>query len=256
MLYIVMSIVALKRNSRRFQVPISANGFSLNGGHRNVGQVGVTNLAKSVTRTPFRGTVPMGHGGHLGKYEVQVYNSGSCCSVNDPNIIKLSTKNTKGHIFESFKYPICPGGSCDKGSQQNWVQDTSPDNYGQELYIHNLVAAFGSCVVNKNETLLQDMPYKCPMTVNNLGQRIECSAGTYHIGGKKYYQEYYAKSNGTGAMQSSEYMRSLLQKRNCLPTPPNKQHFPPNVNHDGCDLNALTPAEAIAVGFLPADWVG
>jgi hypothetical protein len=256
MLYIVMSIVALKRNSRRFQVPISANGFSLNGGHRNIGQVGVTNLAKSVTRTPFRGTVPMGHGGHLGKYEVQIYNSGSCCSVNDPNIIKLSTKNTKGHIFESFKYPICPGGSCDKGSQQNWVQNTSPDNYGQELYIHNLIAAYGSCVVNKDETLLQDMPYKCPITVNNLGQEVECSAGTYHIGGKKYYQEYYAKSNGTGAMQSSEYMRSLLQKRNCLPTPPNRQHFPPNINHDGCDTNALTPAEAIAVGLLPADWVG
>ena len=248
-----MSIVALKRNSRRFQEPISARGFSLNGGHRNIGQVGVTNLAKSVTRTPFRGAIPMGHGGHLGKYQVAVYNSGSC-SANDPNIIKLSTKNTKGHYFESFKYPICDNGNCGKGSQQNWVQDMSPDNYGQELYIHNLVAANGSCVVNKNEQLLADMPYKCPATVNNLGQEVQCKAGTYHIGGKKYYQEYYTKTNGSGAMMSSDYMRSLLQKRNCLPTPPNRQHFPPNVNHDGCDTNALTPQEAIAVGLLPADW--
>ena len=45
-----MSIVALKRNSRRFQVSISGkgnNGFALNGTHRNIGAVGVTNLAKS-----------------------------------------------------------------------------------------------------------------------------------------------------------------------------------------------------------------
>jgi len=250
-----MSIVALKRNSRRFQEPISAHGFSLNGGHRNIGQVGVTNLAKSVTRTPFRGTVPMGHGGHLGKYPIAIYNSGSCSS-NDASIIKLSTKNTTGHIFESFKYPICPGGSCGKGSQQNWVQNTSPENYSQELYIHNLVAAYGSCVVDKDETLLQDMPDKCHIVRNNVGELVQCNSGTYHIGGKKYYQEYYSKTNGSGAMMSSDYMRSLLQKRNCLPTPANRQHFPPNVNHNGCNVNALTPAEAIAVGFLPPNWVG
>jgi hypothetical protein len=243
-LNIYMSIVALKRNSRRFQVPVSANGFSLNGGHRNIGQVGVTNLAKSVTRTPFRGNIPMGHGGHNGQYMVSIFNSGSC-SANDPNIVKLSTKNTKGHIFESFKYPICDNGNCGKGSQQNWVQDFSAENFSQGVYINNVIAANGSCVVNKDETLLAEMPPKCQQP---------CKAGTYHIGGKKYYQEYYAKTNGSGAIQSSEYMRSLLQKRNCLPTPPNIQHFPPNVNHDGCDVNALTPQEAIEVGLLPADW--
>ena len=61
-----MSIVALKRNSRRFLAPISGrghDGFSLVGGHRNIGVVGPTNLAKSVTRTRFRGNAPMGHGG-------------------------------------------------------------------------------------------------------------------------------------------------------------------------------------------------
>ena len=250
-----MSIVALKRNSRRFQDPISAHGFSLNGGHRNIGRVGVTNLAKSVTRTPFRGDIPMGHGGNNGHYQVSIYNSGSCSS-NNPNIIKLSTKNTKGHIFESFKYPVCANGNCGKGSQENWVQDFSAENFSQGVYIHNVISANGSCVVNKNELLLAEMPAKCPQTVNNMGYQTQCKAGAYHIGGKKYYQEYYAKSNGSGAMQSSDYMRSLLQKRNCLPTPPNRQHFPPNVNHGGCDVNALTPAEAIEVGLLPKDWTG
>jgi hypothetical protein len=239
-----MSIVALKRNSRRFQDPISANGFSLNGGHRNIGQVGVTNLAKSVTRTPFRGNIPMGHGGNNGTYVVSIYNSGSCCT-NDSSIVKLSTKNTKGHIYETFKYPTCTNGNCGKGSQENWVQTFSPENSSQGIYIQNVVAANGSCVVNKNEKLLAEMPAKC--------QR-PCTAGSYHIGGKKYYQEYYTKTNGDGAMQSSEYMRSLFRRRHCLPTPPNIQHFPPAVNHYGCDTNALTPAEAIEVGLLPRDW--
>ena len=250
-----MSIVALKRKSKRFQDPISANGFSLNGGRRNIGQVGPTNLAKSVTRTPFRGAIPMGHGGHLGKYDVVVYNSGSC-SANDPNIIKLSTKNTKGHLFESFKYPVCDNGNCGKGSQENWVQDFSAENFSQGIYINNVISANGSCVMDKNETLLANIPYKCPIAVTNTGQLQQCKAGSYHIGGKKYYQEYYAKTNGNGAIQSSDYMRSLLQKRNCLPTPPNKQHFPPSVNHLGCDNNALTPAQAIAIGLLPKDWTG
>jgi hypothetical protein len=244
-----MSIVALKRNSRRFQVPISAHGFSLNGGLRNIGQVGVTNLAKSVTRTPFKGTLPVGHGGNNGKYVVSVYNSGSC-STNDPAIVKLSTKNTKGHLYETFKYPTCSNGNCGKGSQENWVQDFSGENFSQGLYIQNVVAANGSCVVNKDEYLLANMKPMCEQP----GYQVPCKAGTYHIGGKKYYQEYYAKTNGDGAMQSSEYMRSLLKRRNCLPTPANIQHFPPNVNHDGCDINALTPSEAIDFGLLPRDW--
>ncbi len=241
-----MSIVALKRNSRRFQHPVSAHGFSLNGGHRNIGQVGRTNLANSVTRTPFKGAYPVGHGGHNGTYVVSIYNSGSCCT-NDPSIIKLSTKNTMGHILETFKYPTCTNGNCGKGSQENWVQDFRAENFSQDLYIQNVVSKNGSCVVNKNEKLLEDMPPRCPQP---------CTAGTYHIGGKKYYQEYYTKTNGSGAMQSGEYMRSLLMKRNCLPTPPDKQHFPPNVNHDGCDENALTPAEAIEIGLLPTNWTG
>lgn len=241
-----MSIVALKRNSRRFQQPISSNGFSLNGGHRNIGQVGVTNLAKSVTRTPFRGSLPMGHGGNNGNYVVNIANSGSCC-LNDSSIVKTSTKNTKGYIYNAFKHPTCDNGNCDKGSQQNWVQDFSGENFSQGGYIKNIVSANGSCVVEKDSSLLEKMPLKC---------KESCSSGSYHIGGKKYYQTYYTKTNGKGGITSGDYMRSLLQKRNCLPTPPQKQSFPLYINHNGCDVNAITPQEAIQKGLLPKDWTG
>ena len=40
-------------------------GFSLNGPHRNVGYIGKSS-AMSKNGTPFRGTQPLGCGGHLG----------------------------------------------------------------------------------------------------------------------------------------------------------------------------------------------
>ena len=70
---IYMSIVVLKNKSRsnpRF-APISGrgkDGFSLNGGYRNIGAVGQFRMISNTTRTPFRGTHPMGNGGKYGAY--------------------------------------------------------------------------------------------------------------------------------------------------------------------------------------------
>ena len=59
-----MSIVTLKRKTQARYFPHSKgpNGFSLNGIQRFIGP-GETSLGRSVTSTPFRGTVPKGHGG-------------------------------------------------------------------------------------------------------------------------------------------------------------------------------------------------
>ena len=119
---IYMSIATLKKKSRvvygeRVNSPtVSQNGFSLNGIKRIIGTVGPTNLAKSVTRTPFKGAEPKGHGG--GKpcrlsgrfartcgssgYPKIVSNSGSCST--SQTLIKLSTKNTKGMIDTKYKW--------------------------------------------------------------------------------------------------------------------------------------------------------
>lgn len=141
-----MSIVALKRNSRRYQAPISGrghDGFSLVGGHRNIGSVGPTNLAKSVTRTRFRGTTPMGHGGCCGTYKISICNSGSCCS-NDPSIIKPTVKNNKGSILKQYKW-------IHSAYPRYWVKpdDSMPKNYSQGVYVQKISAQFCNCVVNK-----------------------------------------------------------------------------------------------------------
>lgn len=240
-----MSIVALKRNSRRFQVPVSANGFSLNGTLRNIGAVGQTNLAKSVTRTRFRGAVPMGHGSCCGSYPIVISNSGSCC-VNDPAIIKKSTKNTKGYIFESIKYPVCANGNCGPGSQSTWVKNMSAENNSQGIYIHNIIAEVGACVSNSNT----NDPIKNPIKPCATG----CLPGSTHIGGKKHFVGAYTKDLGLDN-PASEYIRSQLMKNRCLPTPACKQHFPMALNHNGCDANYLTPEAAQAAGLLPPGWM-
>lgn len=236
-----MSIVALKRNSRRFKVPVSANGFSLNGTLRNIGSVGQTNLAKSVTRTPFRGPLPMGHGCINGAYPVVISNSGSCCS-NDPNIIKKSTKNTRGHILESFIYPTCANGNCSKGSQSNWVKDTTALNNSQGVYISEIINESGKC--NNNDPTKNNGIKKCI---------TGCTPNGNFIGAKKHFIGPYAKNVGF-INSASNYMRTGLPRKNCLPTPANKQHFPVALLHDGCDINVLTPKQGVQAGILPQDY--
>lgn len=242
-----MSIVALKRNSRRFQAPISGrghDGFSLVGGYRNIGAVGPTNLAKSVTRTRFRGNTPMGHGGCCGTYKISICNSGSCCT-NDPAIIKSTVKNTKGAILKQYKW-------IHSAYPHFWVKpdDSMPGNYSQGVYIRNVTAQYSNCVVNKENTGIKN----CDDTDPD-GKVIPCKAASYHIGGKKYYRAFYSKDLNVRPTSCSQYTTAGLYKKNNLPTPPCLQAFPMNLSHNGCDANFLTPQQAIDAGALPKDWM-
>lgn len=230
-----MSIVALKRNSRRYTNPISGrghDGFSLVGGHRNIGVVGQTNLGRSVTRTPFRGNAPMGHGGCCGNYVINICNSGSCCT-NDPSIIKPTVKNTAGMIDTKYKWM--------SGTYPNWwVQDTSPLNFSQGMFIEKLKAdAAGRC-----------------------GEVLSTNAGTstdsdvQWINGIPHCTKLLAK-DPKAAVSSGEYMSSGLLKSKCLPPPPSKQPFPlPLTNGNTCQTTYLTWQQAQAAGLLPANYVG
>ena len=241
-----MSIVALKRNSRRFQAHISggSQGFSLNGGRRNIGTVGQTNLGRSVTRTPFRGTEPIGHGGSNGQYIKIVNNSGSCCT-NDPNVIKRSNKNTKGLIYSTIKYPTSVYNDSCTTCQTiwPWTKDTSALNYSQGSHIQKLVGE----VARRDDEKKNDGSAP-DAGINNFS--IDCDAASSFIGGRKVVRQCYSKTVST-ATSAENYMRTSLLKKNCLPTPPNKKPFPMTLNHNGgCFINYLTPEEARAAGQL------
>ena len=109
-----MSITAFKRKSLTLygkSHSVGHEGFSLNGVRRLSSYK--DNLGRSVTRTPFRGSLPMGHGGgsqcrvkqgQLGRtcssgYPVIVHTSG-----NEPRQyeVKRSTMNTSGLIATKY----------------------------------------------------------------------------------------------------------------------------------------------------------
>lgn len=245
-----MSIVALKRNSKRYKARVSGQGnkgFSLNGGHRNQGWVGQGVRGRSLTGTPYRGVAPMGNGGCCGTYVEKINNRSSNCCTNDVDIIKRSTMNTLGYIDSSITYPTsvfntsCVDGKCPK--IQNWVKDFSPLNHGQGEQIFKKAREHGKCVIRVDDAGLD----KCD---------TDCDAASYHIGGKKFVREPYYKTTNKFATGGIEYQRTGLMKSKNLPTPDCKAPYPMALNHNGnCQTNFMTGEEAIKGGMLPHDWM-
>lgn len=182
---------------------VMSTGFSLNGGHRNVGRVGQTNLGRSVTRTPFRGNAPMGNGGTNGKYPVVISNSGSCCT-NKSDYIKPSSLNTKGMLARKYKW-LNGGGTNHHGDPaHNPVKpdDNYPDNFSQSSYIKSKAstAAITSIVNDGGDK-------SCNAKGGNCG---------HHIGGKYYQRNMYYK-NPSQPLDYEQYKLFLNRKslRNC-----------------------------------------
>ena len=246
-----MSIVALKRNSRRFQARISgrgSKGFSLQGGHRNQGWVGQGVRGRSLTGTPFRGLTARGAGGTYGKYPQIINNKGSCCT-NDPDIVKRSTMNTPGHIDSVVTYPTAVfNASCENGAcqQPEWVKDFSELNHSQSSRIAKVARKSGSCHCNDDEA--HDAGHDhCSK---------DCKSASYHIGGKKYVREMYAKELNYLHIGGEMYQRTGLMRRNKLPTPDTMKAWPVALNHnDTCMVNAMTPEQGKKLGLLPDKWM-
>jgi hypothetical protein len=173
-----MSIATLKKKSRMYKAPISGGGlFSLNGGNRNVGVVGQTNLMRSRTS----------------------------CGTNDDSVIKGSTKNTLGHIYSAFKYPTsvdypnCLNQPCPK----IWVKNFSPEDYSQGNHIKKEVIITSRCPAKSSN--LDAGSKACADT---------CDDTTY-IGGRKIMRTHYAKDLNQD-VSAEEYMRTKLLNNNCL----------------------------------------
>ncbi len=145
-------------------------GFSINGGHRNVGYVGKT-YGMSKSGTPYRGTQPIGFGGTYGKYPSAtlvgqysgaVPNAGSKQAPVQPVLnssevntmgtqyiyIKPSVLSTKGMLEKRYKW-------IHNGQYPNyWVQPiytgNQVDSGSQGLYVQNLAAA-NTCNLKVND---------------------------------------------------------------------------------------------------------
>jgi hypothetical protein len=246
-----MSIAALKRKSRRFQARISGQGnkgFSLQGGHRNQGWVGQGTRGRSLTGTPFRGVTARGAGGHYGRYPRIINNKGACCT-NDPSIVKRSTMNTPGHIDSTVTYPTavfnpsCENGDC---QQTEWVKDFSELNHSQSSRIAKV--ARENSAWGKNDVCEHDAGYDYCTP--------DCKSASYHIGGKKYIREMYAKELNYLHIGGEMYQRKGLMRKANLPTPECKKAWPVSLNHNKtCIVDALTPEQGKQLGLLPENWM-
>ena len=160
-------------------------GFSINGGHRNIGRVG-QDMKMSKSGTPFRGLHPIGFGGTHGQYPsatlvgsvadgVQstgcIPNHGSRAPAVDPVLnsrvvdtlgtqsvyIKPSTLSTRGMLRQRYRWAYT-------GQYPNfWVQPVytgnQVDTASQQLYIQNKAAA-NVCALKVNDTALYADNYR------------------------------------------------------------------------------------------------
>ena len=229
-----MSLAILKRKSRRFQAKISgkdANGFSINGGHRNQGWVGQTSHGRHLSKTPFKGNIPKGNGGLYGNYKKSIVNGIYCCT-NDPSIIKKSNMNNTALLLSRVENPtpvFIP--NCEKSCLNNrWYKNLDPVLSSQGFYI-------------KHKKAKKDLDDKCcdvPSSPETKSKICPCPNTV-----KKY-----------DTVDYNTYMEHGLMIKNRLPTPVCLKHFPITVNHNsGCNINYNTPEEAIAAGLLPANWM-
>ena len=221
-----MSIATLKKKSQTLYsntVSVRGAGFSLNGVRRIVGVVGQTNLAKSVTRTPFRGNDPVGHGGGSRcrvsgwraratkcagtDYPVIISNSGSFASPQ--TLIKRSVMNTKGMLQERYKGIL-------HGTYPNtWVQPTTHTDSG--LYTENLASEPFVCAGNR--------------TFNKTGYQTELKCNVCQK------NKVFAKNLNLHARHYSQYLLKI--KANC-----DAYHFPFPSNNRSCAVTYATIEQA------------
>ena len=238
-----MSIVVLKKKSRRYKAPISGvgtYGFSLNGTHRNIGAVGETNLARSTHLTRFRGNEPMGSGGCCGTYTRKISNSGQGVlpggsgplfgGFNDDSVVKRSVQNSRGLIAQQLEFGrqvmqaapgfhgliddvsgcICPKGGGFYAGSRPVVQKPTWTNQNDYILYNIIAKNCGYCGASRLSKT--GLPIDVSGNICNSG-----IPGTNFIGTRRLTNKCTIARPVQGAMDMNTYLRCLVYKKKCLP---------------------------------------
>ena len=213
-------------------------GFSINGGHRNLRGIGNMRMVGSGGWS----------GGGRGVGRLASGNSSWYFSVNDPTVVKRSSRGNTAMINMKYRWI--------KGSQypRSWHKDipsATLDVRSQSEYIKKRAAT----VVRCSSVKVSAPPNPCTVT--------ECKffVGTGGLKNKPVKWKPVTKTVTERVVSQSEYIEKGSLKsgrRNCLSLPePNKYtHFPMYIRHVGCDVNYLRWQHAVAAEALPSNYVG
>lgn len=162
-------------NGRRTQGSfLTGAGFSLNGTHRSQGYVGQDTLGRSLPKTPMKGNVIKGHGGHNGSYLIKPIVQSAVTSLNNPNVVKPSVLNTNGMIMTQYRWvrrpapfiSVKPDDTLNLNTQQDYVERlkkntiNSADNSACQKYVYtpgNCKNILNNVNVNSNTNYQQNL---------------------------------------------------------------------------------------------------
>jgi hypothetical protein len=163
-------------------------GFSINGGTRNVGYIGKHSMM-SKSGTPYSGQCAIGNGGSNGRYYIAepLLNMPLVrCDTQGRQyqFIKQSVLSNKGMLERKYKW-IHNGQYPNHWVQPQQCNDNMSNNASQLVYVQNLAAA-NTCVDDTNKPEVYATNYKCnaigcdnKKTANYNNYNNRASAGLY-----------------------------------------------------------------------------
>lgn len=153
-------------------------GFSINGGHRNIGGVG-RDMKMSKSGTPYRGTQPVGFGGTFGKYP-----SATLVGSRDNNIQSTGVV-PNAHSKQPAVEPVLNSRIVDTmGSQYLYVKPSVISNYGMldKKYRWARYGKYPNYWVQPNYTGNQTDTASQGLYVQNLAAKNTCTLNVNNVG--------------------------------------------------------------------------
>ncbi len=180
-------MIAMKRKAATLKLSNQKNPLGIGFSLNNPRRVGA-HTGEPQIQTPFRGLGIVGYGGSNTK---SIITGSQYVCVDAFDIPHVSVKNTRGYLSTKNKW-------LNRGYPHTVVKDCTPLNYQEHLdKIKGNVAKHSTANINSGNCL-------CP-TKGNVGN----------------YQKDILKMNYT------IYYKSNIYKRECIPLPASKAHYPP-----------------------------
>lgn len=196
-----------------------------------------------------------------GLYTFYEISDDGCYIFIDGNLLINDAEEAHGPVFEiSNTYNMVAG-------NYYFIEIFFRESSGGQAFTFSYNEPGSSTLISDTTNLFSYFQELPPSELDNQKRVLDCETstrckqGSYYIGGRKYVSTLYSKITPTYAISSSDYQKSRLMKKNDLPTPDCKKPFPfivnniKRVNFGGTHLTILTPEDAIAKNYLPADWM-